>query len=1299
MLLLRRTWLFLLILFSFPFYQIQAFDTYVIHPKLAGIIASLYNEHYSKQALSAQEIEWLTQGTIEEDEPISRAFNHFYNPLTGKGLKIAGITLGLPSPRWAYDVKEQAASAGGDCSWSSAIQAYKNNDKDRAFRCLGHTLHLLEDVGVPAHTRNDQHAFGDPFEEWAKYNNPDISLDQNLFDPSCQRANDCIIELATWININFFSKNTISDKNFPSPMNRGLLEGIYLRDSDRILAIYNSKNKSYSLTQEIQSAYWQEISPMIIAYGHRLIEIFFSEVGVVEEIESLSSEEILDDNLPQSSLQSTSLNLTSPKPLSLNSSTNKNTIESSEKASENIEKPKAVSEILKPITEIISNALPETIISQTANQVLPDTYILTRPASLINQTNADFVFSSDISNVNFQCSSNNINWISCASTHHLANLSEGKNEIFVRAVSVAGPDASPIHYIWTVDTIAPVTAFLPSIGLNSRTATFRFYSEIGAYFECRFDNSDWRACESPKVYEDISSGNHSFHVRAFDKVGNREVVPSGHIWQTVIAKPASPTLIFPTSSPFYTNDPNLQIIAETPTDTTLLINNSSEYIAQTSNQWISERELVEGENIFQLTSNNSYNEQSDPIEIIINKDSSVPSASIENLPEYYEQSEFFVNWRGFDNNSSNLYFDVDYKIAEEGWQTWKSNTREFQGNFTVLNLGQDISFRVRAIDQSGNISEWSEISTIHYAVTPVAHLVISQLVANGVLGSGDEFIELYNPSASALALNGYKLQKKSQAGIIWLDVGGLSVFQNIVIPARGYILISGNDYSYQVDSDIRISEELAYDINGHIRIIDEDSEEVDRLGYGSASSPEGLAAPTLNQGFSLQRKAQYSSTALSLQNYPFQGNSYDSDYNLFDFVLQNIVVPRASHNQPITTNNLEEGLQNIWHFDECNGDTFDSINTSSPYHTVNWVVGKYGCGLTQSWYTQDQVSWDLVRPIITSEVTISFYMQQSAYGSAGNIWFLNSESNAGVGIKISAYGTSPLFNSEEIVLNTPLPSTGDWHNISLVYSRNYLGYYVDGILKKKILGDYRLNQSLYKLIIGQASYPWKFDEIAVWDRALSSEEIAASLNDQLSPHILRPPQSLAHLVHFWNFDNETSVIDSINGAQINDPEIIPGRLGEGLHISWQRTLPDATISNIVSKDVSISYWRKKGLIGNGGGAVLITNHQTGRRFGMGGGYGESYYHFNESVEALGCYIPADDDWHHITLVYDSYLYQIRYYIDGILESVREQVWFWGGFDRLVVGEQQYSFIIDDLKIWEGALTNQQVSQEAQLVIP
>jgi hypothetical protein len=70
--------------------------------------------------------------------------------------------------------------------WDYASTLYKKGDKPRAFYALGHLIHLVQDLHVPAHTHNDIHGptvfLGklDSFESWCtRADYPHITRPEN----------------------------------------------------------------------------------------------------------------------------------------------------------------------------------------------------------------------------------------------------------------------------------------------------------------------------------------------------------------------------------------------------------------------------------------------------------------------------------------------------------------------------------------------------------------------------------------------------------------------------------------------------------------------------------------------------------------------------------------------------------------------------------------------------------------------------------------------------------------------------------------------------------------------------------------------------------------------------------------------------------------------------------------------------------------------------------------------------------------------------------------------------------------
>ena len=130
--------------------------------------------------------QWLQQGSTDEDSPVCRAANHFHDPLkawdssyvTDSPLLIQKWCRDIP-PVWpqysnitwatGYEtrgVKLTTSMDRQDMNWDNAhgyfysalteTDHYKRDDYFvKTFRALGQVMHLLEDMGVPAHVRND----------------------------------------------------------------------------------------------------------------------------------------------------------------------------------------------------------------------------------------------------------------------------------------------------------------------------------------------------------------------------------------------------------------------------------------------------------------------------------------------------------------------------------------------------------------------------------------------------------------------------------------------------------------------------------------------------------------------------------------------------------------------------------------------------------------------------------------------------------------------------------------------------------------------------------------------------------------------------------------------------------------------------------------------------------------------------------------------------------------------------------------------------------------------------------------
>ena len=151
------------------------------HEKISGIAfeQSVLNKGYLDQELNLSATislqmdgvtktlkEWIAEGSIREDDD-ARSVNHFYDPFNDRPLTV-GIPIGFKAPDWAFDQGPFVRAEAFRFSWTDARRAFLDaltsptlNGRKEAlaltFRTLGNVIHVIQDMGVPEHTRNDPH--------------------------------------------------------------------------------------------------------------------------------------------------------------------------------------------------------------------------------------------------------------------------------------------------------------------------------------------------------------------------------------------------------------------------------------------------------------------------------------------------------------------------------------------------------------------------------------------------------------------------------------------------------------------------------------------------------------------------------------------------------------------------------------------------------------------------------------------------------------------------------------------------------------------------------------------------------------------------------------------------------------------------------------------------------------------------------------------------------------------------------------------------------------------------------------
>jgi len=273
------------------------------HRRLTAAAANLFNLHLPKNKISKELISVLVTGSEREDDP-PRFFYHFYDPVNQRGLAVGNRTW-LNAKRWAQDDSAQLAlsrrrlpinisqaAADANFTWQEALRFYQAGDKEKAYDILGHILHLIQDMAVPDHTRNDPHVDGSPYENFADNqevkglkNSPVVLADlDQYFD-----------ELANYSNANFYSKDTIgfNKYNQPAPDYFQLRDGysygvkddergsyFLMRKSGGSLLLAN-RSESTIDSPLILADYWDRLSPAAVRYSAGLLHLFLKAVSQI----------------------------------------------------------------------------------------------------------------------------------------------------------------------------------------------------------------------------------------------------------------------------------------------------------------------------------------------------------------------------------------------------------------------------------------------------------------------------------------------------------------------------------------------------------------------------------------------------------------------------------------------------------------------------------------------------------------------------------------------------------------------------------------------------------------------------------------------------------------------------------------------------------------------------------------------------------------------------------------------------------------------------------------------------------
>ncbi|MBK7845710.1 MAG: hypothetical protein IPJ71_18905 [Bdellovibrionales bacterium] len=184
--------------------------------------------------------------------------------------------------------------------------------------------------------------------------------------------------------------------------------------------------------------------------------------------------------------------------------------------------------ILKGDTGIISLCISASIV---LDREVPVVQVSSGPRNLENTAMASFLFhtTDEVSGIDkIYCQNpGSSEFAECNTLTEIQNLAEGSHGLSFYVTDKAGNRSALALYSWTIDLTPPtvqIVAPLLASPLTVKAGAVSFQGDdrggagiLGFY--CSLDNVEISNCSSPALLQNLGDGNHTFRVKAIDKVG------------------------------------------------------------------------------------------------------------------------------------------------------------------------------------------------------------------------------------------------------------------------------------------------------------------------------------------------------------------------------------------------------------------------------------------------------------------------------------------------------------------------------------------------------------------------------------------------------------------------------------------------------------------------------------------------------------------------------------------------------------------------------------------------------------
>ncbi len=292
-------------------------------------------------------------------------------------------------------------------------------------------------------------------------------------------------------------------------------------------------------------------------------------------------------------------------------------------------------------------------------------------------------------------------------------------------------------------------------------------------------------------------------------------------------------------------------------------------------------------------------------------------------------------------------------------------------------------------------------------------------------------------------------------------------------------------------------------------IIEQPTNQMVNVGQTTAFTAQAIGAAPLSYQWSLNGTniQDATNTTITLTNVQL------SAAGSYAVAVSNLYGATNSVTATLTVNSLQPcdppamGLVNWWRAEANANDTVGTDN-GTLNGTAGFVNGEVGQAFTFDG-TSGYVSIPDSAPLdsFTNAMTIELWMRSATIGNNADWVGLVSKGNESWRLmgRTSANTADVAFNgvTPSEITGTRNVNDGQWHHIAGTYDGNRIALYVDGTLDASVTASGTIAQLNFPVYIGGDSEPpaghtylfnGQIDEVSLYNRALSSDEIAAIYN-------------------------------------------------------------------------------------------------------------------------------------------------------------------------------------------------------------